>query len=120
MSSTTTRAGLIIAGLLGVADLAMLGSIGADGGPPVVVIALSAVLGVITLGAVAPAWRGSRPAAIAITATRSLSALTAVPAFFVEEASSGFVALAAVLVVLTIAAIALLVPAIRATTPAAA
>jgi uncharacterized membrane protein YhfC len=50
---------------------------------PVPVAVIGGVLGAVTLAAAVPAWRGSRPGTITVVASRVLSALLGVPAYFV-------------------------------------
>jgi hypothetical protein len=110
-TTTTVRIGLVLAALLGLGDVASIGALGGDG-PPAVVIFLGVALGVVTLAAIRPAWRGSRSSAIAIVVARVISALTAVPAFFVDDVPAGFVAAAAVSIVVTAATVVLVTPAL--------
>jgi hypothetical protein len=110
--STTVKIGLILAGLLGVADLAT--PFATDGEhPPMVVALIAAALGLATLAALVPAWRGSRAAAGIVAGTRLVSAVGALPAFFVSDAPAAAVAAAGIGVALTLLAVALLVPALR-------
>ncbi len=111
--SGRNKTGLVLCGLLGAADVASLGALSqqdaTSSGPPAAVIVAAAVLGVLTLGAVVVTWRTrSRLSARIVATTRVLSALTAVPAFFVEDVSTGFLAAAAGAVLLTLVAIWLL------------
>lgn len=75
----TTTAIFIVLGLI---DIALLGAIGYDDPPPLAVSLGVAALGLITLGALVPASRGSRSALATVVAARVISALLAVPAFF--------------------------------------
>jgi hypothetical protein len=68
--------------VLGVIDIALTGVIGSKDAPPLVVSLGIAALGLITLLSLVPARRGSRPALTAIVVTRVISAILAVPAFF--------------------------------------
>jgi hypothetical protein len=70
--------------VLGLIDVALTGVIGSPDAPPVAVSLGVAALGLITLGALVPARRGSRPALIAVLVTRVISAILAVPAFFLN------------------------------------
>lgn len=105
------KIGLVLAGLLGTFDVLSLltpGPAPGEEGPPVEVLVATTVLGVITLIAVVWTWRtGSRVAARIVAGTRILSAITALPAFFVEGVPPAFVALAAVGVLLTVVAVGL-------------
>lgn len=104
--SRSFRTGLIVLGVLSVADLA--GPLTTDGDhPPMWVAVIGAVLGLASLALVVAAWRGSRRSVLPLVALRLVSALTAVPAFFVDDVPAGIVALVAVLVVATLAGVAL-------------
>jgi hypothetical protein len=108
--SLKNKIGLVLAGLLGLADvLSILAPASDDGnGPPFIVLALDCVLGVLTLAAVVYTWRtGNRVGARVLAGTRILSALTSLPAFFVSGVPAGVVVLAAVGVVLTVVAVGL-------------
>ena len=104
--SGKNKTGLVIAAVLGLADLASLaGPQPAPGeeGPPMGVLIAASVLGLITLVGVAYTWRtGNRMGSRVVAGTRILSAVTAVPAFFVEDVPPGLVALAAVGVAVTV------------------
>ena len=106
------RTGLIIAAILGVADIAAAIAGGGDT-PPLPIAVAAAALGLITLIAAGYGWQGRRAAVGTVIVTRVLSALGAVPAFFADDVPAAFVASAAVLVVLTVAAVALLIPPLR-------
>jgi hypothetical protein len=77
----TRRAGLIIAALLGLVDIVAAIAGGGDS-PPVPIAILIAALGAGTLVAVRYGWKGTRIGIAATAATRTLSALAAVPGFF--------------------------------------
>ncbi|WP_433730289.1 hypothetical protein ACQP2Y_19680 [Actinoplanes sp. CA-051413] len=104
--------GLVIAGLLGLGDIITL-LVGNGETPPVEVAAIGAALGLITVAALVPAWRGSRGGVIAIVVSRLLSAVTALPAFFVDDVPGGAVAAAAVGLVITLVAVALVAARLR-------
>lgn len=77
-------------------------------GPPLVVLAVGLVLGVVTLIALVPAWRtGSRTALRAVAGSRIVSAILALPAFFVDI-PAGLMAAAAAAVALTVVSVVLL------------
>jgi peptidoglycan/LPS O-acetylase OafA/YrhL len=117
--TTRTRAGLVLAALLGVGDLVALFFPTPEGemGPPYSILLLGAVLGLATLAGVAAAWRTGRRGALRLVAgTRVLSAIAALPAFFVDEVPAVLKLLAAVAVVLTVVCVVLvLAPARRPT-----
>ena len=70
--------------VLGLIDVALTGVIGSSDAPPLGVSLGIAALGLITLLSLVPARRGSRPALAAIVVTRVISAVLAVPAFFLD------------------------------------
>ena len=82
--SALSNAAAAIFAVLGLIDVALTGVIGSPDAPPLIVSLGVAALGLITLLALAPARRGSRRALIAIVVTRVISAVLAVPAFFLN------------------------------------
>jgi hypothetical protein len=103
------KTGLVLAGLLGLLDIINLFSINTpfpEGmtTPPDWLVILVAVLGLVTLAAIVPAWRGNHRAVLVVAATRILSAISAVPAYFVNVPSYILVT-TTVLVVVTILAV---------------
>jgi len=110
--TTGTTVGLVLAGLLGLGDAIGIVTGGGEG-PPFPVLVAGAVFGVITLIGVALGWRGSRTGIVAVIVTRLLSALTAVPAFFVDDVPAGAVGVAGFGIGVTLLAVALLAPALR-------
>jgi hypothetical protein len=70
--------------VLGLIDIALVGAIGSADPPPLAVSLGVAALGLITLIALGPARQGSRGALRVIVAVRIISALLAVPAFFLD------------------------------------
>jgi hypothetical protein len=109
--SARNKVGLVLCGLLGLGDVVGMATVGqqAPGGgaaPPTVVLIAAGVLGIITVAAVVHTWRTRSRVGSRITAgSRILSALTAVPAFFVDGVSGGLVAVAGVGIVLTLVAV---------------
>jgi hypothetical protein len=104
------KIGLALAGVLGLSDVASIGMPTGDGqdGPPVAIVVLGAVLGVITLAALVPAFRKAGRGAIRLVAgTRIISAISALPAFFVDV-DAGLKVFAAIIVVLTVAVVAMI------------
>jgi hypothetical protein len=112
MRSRTLRIGLVIAAVLGVADIAAAVAGGGDT-PPMAVAIPTAALGLITLVAVGYGWHGRRAAVGTIITVRVLSALGAVPAFFADDVPAPLVTTAAAIVVLTVAVVAILIPPLR-------
>ena len=114
------KVGLALAVLLALADV--LGSLlvpvdPAQVGPPLGVLVLAGILGVITLVFVVIAWlRRSRGAIRIVAGTRILSAVTALPAFFAGPPAP-FVIAAAVGVTVTVIAVALMLSPARRPVP---
>ena len=107
--TTRTRVGLVLAVVLGLADVVSTFFPTPDGevGPPLAIVILGGVIGLATLAAVAVAWRSGRRGALRIVAgTRVLSAITALPAFFVDI-PAWLKLVVAVLVVLTVVCVVL-------------
>jgi hypothetical protein len=101
--------GLVIAGLLALADVTT--PLTSDGEhPPMVIGVACAVLGLISIAGIVGAWRGSRGWTTAIIASRLLSAVAAVPAFFVEGVPAGAMAAAGAGIGLTLLSVGLLAP----------
>ncbi len=108
-STLGARIGLVLFGLLSLADIAT--PFVTDGShPPISISVISAVLGVISLVLVVQAWRGRHRAVIPLVVTRILSAASAVPAFFGGVPAPAVLAAAAIVVVTTVGVI-LVVPA---------
>jgi len=110
--STPTIYGLAICTLLGVIDIISLAALGSDAGPPVLVTLIGAVLGVITLVGARMAWRGGRSGVVTVIVSRVLSALLALPAFFVDDVPDWVPPVVGIFVVLTVVGVGLLVVAL--------
>jgi len=113
------KVGLVILGVLGVADLTALAFSTPDGevGPPDSILYLDTALGVITVVAVIVALVQRRRGAVRLAAgARVLSVLTAMPAFF-AGVEPFVVVLVAVVLVLTVVGIVLALSPGRRTTP---
>jgi hypothetical protein len=105
--SRTFRAGLVVLGLLSLGDLAA--PLLTDGEhPPMSVALIGSALGLVSLVLVVLAWRGARRAVVPLIVLRVLSALAAVPAFFVGDVPAAAVAAAGLVVALTALGVALL------------
>jgi hypothetical protein len=99
-NSTGRRIGLYLFGLLSVADIA--GIFLTDGDhPPYAVAAVGTLLGVVTLVLVVQALRDPSRSLRLLIGLRVLSAVTAIPAFFVSDVPAGAEIAAAAIVVLT-------------------
>ncbi|GAB3953324.1 hypothetical protein GCM10029976_093270 [Kribbella albertanoniae] len=105
------KAGLVILGLVSVADLST--PLLSDGEHPPMAVAIgAAVAGLISLVLIALGWQGKRWVLAPLIALRLASALLAVPAFFVADVPAAGVAAAGVGVAATIfGVIAVLMPA---------
>ncbi|MDO9378239.1 MAG: hypothetical protein Q7T56_05270 [Nocardioidaceae bacterium] len=118
--STTNRIGLGIFGLLGLLDAVSLltgpdTEVPGETGPPMGILVLDTVLGVLTVVTVVWAWRTANRSAIRLTAgARILSVVTALPAFFVDVPAGVKVLVAAFVVVTAVALVMMLTPARRA------
>lgn len=110
--SVIVTVGLVLAGLLGLADIVTL-PFGDGEHPPLAVAIAGAVLGVITLAGVVLAWRGSRGGVVAVVISRLLSALSAVPAFFADGVPGEIKVFAAVGILVTLLVVALVATGLR-------
>ena len=115
--TTSYRAGLVLFALLSLVDLADLFL--TDGShPPYLIAAIGAALGLTCLALLPAAWRGGRRSLAGVVVLRIVSALTALPAFFVAGVGAAPVTAAAAIMIAT--AVAVLLVARRRTTPAVA
>ena len=106
-----TVTGFVLCVLLGLLDVVAVLGAGVDDPPPLAVIIAGGLLGIATVAAALPAWRGNRVALLLVVASRAASVLLSVPAFFTE--SAGTLVAVTVLLVVSVVAIALLAPAAR-------
>ena len=81
-SAVLPTASAILFAVASLIDIAFLSAIGSDDPAPLPVIILFALLGAITLAALVPARRGSRPALLTVVVLRVISALLALVSFF--------------------------------------
>jgi hypothetical protein len=119
MLSTKNKVGLVIAGLLGLADIPSFLQKTPEGevGPPYGILILGTICGVITVIAVVIAWTKANRGAIRVAAgARIVSMLTALPAFFVDV-PAGIKILVTVAVVLTVISVVLMLSPARQTSP---
>lgn len=101
------KIGLVLMALLSLGDVADLAL--TDGKhPPYEVAILGAVLGAASLALVVRVWQGHRRSLAPLLILRVLSALTAVPAFFITDVPAGAVIAAALIVAVTALATLLL------------
>lgn len=94
------RVGLVLLGLLSLGDIATPALTDGDH-PPYAIAAIAAVLGVASLVLAVRAYREPARSLRLLIGLRMLSAVTAIPAFFVDDVPSGAEVAAAAVVVLT-------------------
>jgi hypothetical protein len=100
------RTGLVLLGLLAVADLPT--PFVTDGEhPPMWVAIVSLVLGIVSLACLPAAWRGHRPALMSLFGTRLFSAALALPAFFVGDVPGRVVVFVAAFTAVTVIGVVL-------------
>jgi hypothetical protein len=110
--STPFRAGLLVLAVLSLGDLAA--PLLTDGeSPPMEIALIGSALGAISLLLAALAWRGRTAAAVGLVGVRALSALTAVPAFFVSGIPMVPMVLAGTAITLTVVGSVLVLTGIR-------
>ena len=105
-----TKVGLVLAILLGLANIPFLFSPTPDGqdGPPYAVLVLSAVLGLISVVAAVIAWRSGSRTAIRVTAgTVIVNAVTTIPALF-ADVDAGIKVAAAITILASVASVVLI------------
>ncbi|MGH3359235.1 MAG: hypothetical protein ACRDO7_10565 [Nocardioidaceae bacterium] len=104
--NTFHRVGLAVLALLAVADVVT--PLVSDGEhPPMTVALVACTLGLMSLVCLPGAWRGRRPLLIALVTTRLLSALLALPAFFVDDVPTAAVAASGAVAALTVVGVVL-------------
>jgi hypothetical protein len=111
--SKKNKVGLIIASLLALTDVGSIFNPTPDGeeGPPYAVLVVGGVCGVITLIAAFIAWRTAQRAALRVAAgSRILSAILALPAFFVDIPAALQAATAVFVVVTVVCVVLMLTP----------
>jgi O-antigen/teichoic acid export membrane protein len=108
VQSRSYKVGLVLSALLGAIDVLSIAGAGADDGPPAAVLVIGFVLGLVTLVGVWLAWRGDARGFPAVVASRVLSALLGVPAFFADDAPDWAPAAVGAGIVLTAVALWLL------------
>jgi hypothetical protein len=117
-TTTKQKVGLVLAGLYSLGQLPSVLTAPADGetGPPVSILVVDTLLGVIGLVAVVLAWRGNRVALRVAAGALILITLTGLPAFFVDVPMA-VKALVGVSVLLTVLAVVLMFSGPRRTAP---
>jgi hypothetical protein len=109
MNTTNLKFGLAISGFLALTDIAGLAGTGMDDAPPFAVIAVGAAIGVVTLVALRPALRQVPAALWVVIVTRTLSALSSLPPFFIDVPTYIRVA-CAVAIVIAVIGVGLVLP----------
>ena len=110
--SALYRSGVVLLGILSVIDLAA--PLYTDGQhPPMIIAVIGSVLGLVSIVLAVFAWRGRTAAAVGLCVVRVLSALTAVPAFWVTGVPGPVVAVAGSSIALTIVGVVLTLAGLR-------
>jgi hypothetical protein len=117
--SALYRGGVALLGLLSVMGLST--ALFSDGQhPPMIIAIIGAVLDLISIVLAVLAWRGRPAAAIGLSVVRVLSALLALPAFYVGGVPGPIMAVAGSFIVLTIVGVVLTLAGIRRQVPVSA
>jgi hypothetical protein len=109
ITNTKQKVGLVICGLYSLANIPSFLEAPPDGeeGPPMAILVVGTILGVIGLVATVMAWRGNRVALRVAAGSIIIVTLTGLPAFFVDVPM--FIkALVGLSVVLTVTAVVLM------------
>lgn len=117
--TTRVRIGLVLAVLIGLANLPFLftPTQPGDAGPPYIVILLGAALSLVSIVLAVLAWRtGNRTALRVVAACVIINAVTSLPAFFVDV-SAGVKIGVAVTVLLSVLSVVLVLSRPRGTAP---
>jgi hypothetical protein len=104
--------GLVLSALLALLDIAGIFTVGTEQAPPLPLTLVAAAVGVITLVAVVPAWRGARGGLVAVVITRVIAALLNVPAYFTDGVTSAILMAATAFMLVGLLAAAFLLPAL--------
>jgi hypothetical protein len=105
--------GFAICVLLGVLDIVSVFGAGMADAPPLGVVLTGGALGLITVAASVPAWRGSRTGLLVVVASRAASILLGVPVYFDDAAPNWARIVVTIAIAASLAGIALLTPALR-------
>lgn len=117
--SVLYRSGVVLLGVLSVIELT--GPLTTDGQhPPMIIALMGAALGLVSIVLAVLAWGGRTAAAVGLCVLRMLSALTALPAFWVTGVPGPVVAVAGTSIVLTIVGVVLTLAGLRRPVPASA
>jgi hypothetical protein len=110
--SALYRSGVVLLGVLSVIDLTA--PLYTDGQhPPMIIAVIGSVLGLVSIVLAVLAWRGRVAAAVGLSVVRVLSALTAVPAFYVGGVPSPIMAVAGTFIILTVVGVVLTLAGLR-------
>ena len=110
--SALYRSGIVLLGILSVIDVTA--PLYTDGQhPPMIIAVIGSVLGAVSIVLAVLAWRGRTAAAVGLCGVRVLSALTALPAFWVTGVPGPVMAVAGTFVVLTIVGVVLTLAGLR-------
>lgn len=110
--SPSSRAGLVLLGLLSAIDLFL--PLLTDGeSPPMGVALVAAALGLASLPLIVSAWRGARRALLPLIVLRAVSAISAIPALLEADVPTGVSAGAAAGIAVSVVGIVLILPAAR-------
>jgi hypothetical protein len=118
MNNTNLKWGIAITAFLALIDVAGLAGTGMDDAPPFAVIASGAVVGIVTFAALRPALRQVRAGLWTVIVSRSVSALSSLPPFFIDAPTWVRVG-CAVSISMTVLGVGLLLPYARRGTTAA-
>lgn len=117
--SVLYRSGVVLLGVLSVIELT--GPLTTDGQhPPMIIALIGAALGLVSIVLAVLAWGGRTAAAVGLCVLRMLSALTALPAFWVTGVPGPVVAVAGTSIVLTIVGVVLTLAGLWRPVPASA
>jgi hypothetical protein len=105
--------GLVICVLLGILDIVGLFGAGMEEAPPLGIVLVSGALGLGTVAAALPAWRGSRSGLLVVVATRAVSILLGIPVYFTDEAPSWARVAVTIAIAASLLGIGLLTPTLR-------
>jgi hypothetical protein len=117
--SKLNKTGLVLAFLLGLADLTSPFQPTPDDqvGPPYPIMVLGGLLGLITVVGVVIAWRTARRGVVRVVAgARIISVITSLPAFFVDV-PAGLKAIVGLFTIVTVAAVAMMLAPARRPVP---
>lgn len=118
--NTKQKVGLVLCGLYSLANIpsALVPTPEGETGPPLGILVIGSILGVVGLVATVMAWRGSNVALRVAAGAIIVVTLTALPAFFVDV-PAWVKSLVAVAVLLTVAAVVLMFSGNRRSAPVA-